>query len=189
MQKRKRNYKQEYRRRKARGKQLGISLAAARGHARAGERTRPAEIATNPRGPEQSGLKMMKHGSSLKAAARANRVSEERLRRYLRENTDASRIGKVWKIIDLRRFHLPITLAVRLSRSGSRTRRRRGRRISQRRGPLPANRGCVSPEAFCRRRRPRHAGKFHPFETRENALYRLDTAGELSVPEIYKIQG
>ncbi len=72
MQKRKRNYKQEYRRRKARGKQLGISLAAARGHARAGERTRPAEIAANPRGPEQSGLKMMKHGSSLKAAARAN---------------------------------------------------------------------------------------------------------------------
>ena len=31
-------------------------------------------------------------------------------------------------------------------------------------------------------------GKFHPFETDENTLYRLDTTGELSVPEIYKIQ-
>ena len=49
-----------------------LQLQAARGHARAGERTRPAGIATNPRGPEESGLKMMKHGASLKAAARAN---------------------------------------------------------------------------------------------------------------------
>src|SRR5271166_2300240 len=31
-----------------------------------------------------------------------------------------------------------------------------GRRISQRRGPLPADWGCISPEAFCRRRRSRH---------------------------------
>ena len=62
----------------------------------------------NPRGPEESGLKMIKHGSSLKAAASANRISQERLRRYLRENTEATRIGKVWRIIDLRRFHLPI---------------------------------------------------------------------------------
>ena len=30
-----------------------LQLQAARGHARAGERTRPAGIATNPRGPEE----------------------------------------------------------------------------------------------------------------------------------------
>ena len=66
MAKRKRNYKHEYRRRKARGKRLGLSRAAARGHARAGERTRPAGIATNPPRARKSGLKMMKHGSSLK---------------------------------------------------------------------------------------------------------------------------
>jgi hypothetical protein len=89
--KRKRDYKHEYRRRKARGKRLGLSRAAARGHARAGERARPAGVATNPRGPEESGLKMMKHGAGLKAAARANGISQERLRRYLHENTQATR--------------------------------------------------------------------------------------------------
>jgi hypothetical protein len=31
-------------------------------------------------------------------------------------------------------------------------------------------------------------GTFYPFETNENTLYRLDQTGELSVPEIYKIQ-
>lgn len=31
-------------------------------------------------------------------------------------------------------------------------------------------------------------GVFHPYETNENTLYRLDQTGELSVPEIYKIQ-
>jgi hypothetical protein len=38
MAKRKRNYEQEYRRRIARGQRLGISRAAARGHARVEER-------------------------------------------------------------------------------------------------------------------------------------------------------
>ena len=33
------------------------------------------------------------------------------------------------------------------------------------------------------------SGAFHPFETGPNNLYRLDSTGELSVPEIYKIQG
>lgn len=51
---------------------------------------------------------MMKHGSSLKAAARANGISQERLRRYVYENTQATRKNSEWRIIDLRRFHLPI---------------------------------------------------------------------------------
>jgi hypothetical protein len=33
------------------------------------------------------------------------------------------------------------------------------------------------------------SGAFHQFETGPNTLYRLDSTGELSVPEIYKIQG
>ena len=189
MAKRKRNYKQEYRRRKARGKQLGISLAAARGHARAGERTRPAEIATNPRGPEQSGLKMMKHGASLKTAARANRISEERLRRYLRENTDAYRLGKVWKIIDLRRFHLPIysrgqIVPIWLSDAEA---TKAGEYLSAVGRFLPTGDASVlsllpatefeTPRAtFTRSRRGR------------TKVYQLDTAGELSVPEIYKFK-
>jgi hypothetical protein len=190
MAKRKRNYKQEYRRRKAHGKRLGLSRAAARGHARAGERTRPAGIATNPRGPEETGLKMMKGGASLKAAARANRISQERLRRYLRENTETTRSGKVWRIVDLRRFRLPIysqgqivevwLLADEATKAGE--------YLSAVGRFLPTGDASVL-KPFVGDGVRDTAGKFHPFETRENNLYKLDTAGDLSVPEIYKIQG
>lgn len=190
MAKRKRNYKQEYRRRKARGKRLGRSRAAARGHARAGERTRPAGIATNPRGPEESGLKMIKHGSSLKAAASANRISQERLRRYLRENTEATRIGKVWRITDLRRFHLPIysrgqIVEVWLSDAEA---AKAGEYLSAVGRFLPTGDAMLL-KPFVGDGVRDVSGAFHPFETGPNNLYRLDSTGELSVPEIYKIQG
>src|SRR5271166_5627960 len=94
MAKKPRNYAAEYNRRTSRGLAKGLTRSQARGHARAGERTRPSAPAANPQGPEEAGLKMMKRGSSLKVAARANRISQERLRRYLRENTQASRIGR-----------------------------------------------------------------------------------------------
>jgi hypothetical protein len=188
--KKKRNYKHEYRRRKARGKHLGRSRAAARGHARAGERARPVGVSTNPKGPEESGLKMMKRGTSLKAAARANRISEERLRRYLRENTEATRSGKVWRIIDLRRFHLPIysrghIVPVWLSETEA---TKAGEYLAAVGRFLPRGNASIL-KPFVGDGVRDIAGVFHPFETRENKLYQLDTAGELSVPEIYKIQG
>jgi hypothetical protein len=188
--KRKRNYKQEYRRRKARGKRLGLSRAAARGHARAGERPRPAGVSTNPRGREESGLKMMKHGSSLKAAARANGISQERLRRYVYENTQATRKNRGWQITDLRRFHLPIysrgqIVPVWLSDTEA---TRAGEYLSAVGRFLPTGDASVL-RPFVGDGVRDTAGTFHPFETRENTLYQLDTAGELSVPEIYKIQG
>jgi hypothetical protein len=190
MAKRKRNYRQEYRRRKERGERLGVSRAAARGHARAGERTRPAGIATNPRGPEESGLKMLKHGSSLKAAASANRISQERLRRYLRENTEATRIGKVWRILDLRRFHLPIYSRGQIVElwlpDDEAT--KAGEYLSAVSRFLPT--GEISHlKPFVGEGVRNTSGTFHPFETGGNTLYRLDSKGELSVPEIYKIQG
>jgi hypothetical protein len=190
MAKRKRNYRQEYRRRKERGERLGVSRAAARGDARAGERTRAAGIATNPRGPEESGLKMLKHGSSLKAAASANRISQERLRRYLRENTEATRIGKVWRILDLRRFHLPIYSRGQIVElwlpDDEAT--KAGEYLSAVSRFLPT--GEISHlKPFVGEGVRDTSRTFHPFETGPNTLYRLDSKGELSVPEIYKIQG
>lgn len=189
MAKRKRNYKQEYRRRKARGERLGISRAAARGHARVGERTRPAAIVTNPRGPEQSGLKMMKHGSTLKAAARANGISQERLRRYVYENTQATRKNREWRITDLRRFHLPIysrgqIVPVWLSDTEA---TKAGEYLSAVGRFLPTGDAMIL-KPFVGDGVRDVSGAFHPFETGPNNLYRLDSTGELSVPEIYKIQ-
>ena len=190
MAKRKRNYRREYRRRIARGEQRGLPRSAARGHARVGERPRPADISTNPHGPEETGLKMMKGGASLKAAAHANRISQERLRRYLRENTETTRSGKVWRIFDLRRFRLPIysqgqIVEVWLSAEQA---TKAGQYLSAAGRFLPTGDASVL-KPFVGDGVRDTAGKFHPFETRENVLYRLDTTGELSVPEIYKIQG
>ncbi|HTW87459.1 MAG TPA: hypothetical protein VMD75_05595 [Candidatus Binataceae bacterium] len=190
MARRKRNYKLEYRRRKARGKRLGLSLSIARGHARAGERPRPASVSTNPHGPEESGLKMMKRGVNLKDAARANHMSQERLRRYLRESTHATRVGKVWKIVDLRRFHLPIysrgqIIEVWLSADEA---SKAGEYLSAVGRFLPTG-DASQLKPFVSDGVRDLTGAFHPFETGPNTLYRLDSTEELSVPEIYKIQG
>jgi len=147
-------------------------------------------VSTNPHGPEETGLKMMKRGASLKEAARANHISQERLRRYLRENTQATRAGKVWKIVDRRRFHLPIysrgqIVEVWLSADEA---SKAGEYLSAVGRFLPTGDASVL-KPFVGDGVRDTAGKFHPFETRENVLYRLDTTGELSVPEIYKIQG
>ena len=63
-------------------------------------------IPSDPYSREELALKLMKRGDSLKNAAKAHKISQERLRRYLRENTQASRIGRRWQIVDSRRFHL-----------------------------------------------------------------------------------
>jgi len=132
---------------------------------------------------------MMKRGATLKGAARANRISQERLRRYLRENTQASRIGRRWRIVDPRRFHFPIYS--------------RGRIVelwlpedeASKAGRFMAAVGRFLPTGDESELRPFVGqgvrdvkGTFHPFETNENTLYRIDTTGELSVPEIYKVQ-
>ena len=190
MAKRKRDYKREYRRRLGRGQRLGLSRAASRGHARAGERPKPAGIATNPRGPEESALKLMKRKVSLTDAARQNGISQERLRRYLRENTTATRQGRAWKIVDLRRFHLPIysrgrIVEVWLSADEA---TKAGEYLSAVGRFLPSGDASLL-KPFVGDGVRDVAGAFHPFETGPNALYRLDSTGELSVPEIYKIQG
>jgi hypothetical protein len=190
MVKQKRNYKREYRRRKARGRRLGLTTSAARGHARVGERSKPAGISTNPHGPEETGLKMMKRGATLKAAASANHISQERLRRYLRENTDAKREGKIWRIVDLRRFHLPIYSRGQIVElwlpDDEAT--KAGEYLSAVSRFLPT--GEISHlKPFVGEGVRDTSGTFHPFETGGNTLYRLDSKGELSVPEIYKIQG
>ena len=173
MAKRKRNYKQEYRRRKARGKRLGLSRAAARGPCTCGRTDTSGRNRQRIRtDPEKSGLKMMKGGASLKAAAHANRISQERLRRYLRENTDATRSGKIWRIVDLRRFRLPIysqaqIVEVWLSAEQA---TKAGQYLGAVGRFLPTGNASVL-KPFVGDGVRDIAGKFHLFETRENVIY------------------
>jgi hypothetical protein len=131
----------------------------------------------------------MKRGATLKAAARANRISQERLRRYLRENTQASRIGRRWEIIDLRKFHFPIYSRGRIVELwlSADEATKAGSYMSAVSRFLPTGDASVL-RPFIGQGVRDVRGEFFLFETNPNALYRLDTAGELSVPEIYKIQ-
>jgi hypothetical protein len=185
-----RDYRKEYRRRIQSALARGLSQPQARGHARAGERTKSSTGPADPKGPEERALKMMKRGASIKEAARVNRIGQERLRRYLRENTQATFAGRRWRIIDARRFHFPIYSRGRIGALwlSAEEVAKAGRYMSAVGHFLPT--GDASLLLPFKGEGVRDlSGVFHPFETNENTLYRLDTAGELSIPEIYKIQG
>ena len=108
MAKRQRDYRKEYARRVALAAQKGLSRSAARGHPRAGERRKPATgRAVDPNSREERALKMMRHGASLRDAARHYRMSQERLRAYLKETTGATRENGRWKIVDHRLRQFP----------------------------------------------------------------------------------
>jgi len=168
----------------------GLSFFQARGHARAGEREKPTSVPIDPHSPQEMALKLMKRGESLKNAAKTNKISQERLRRYVLENTQATRVRRRWQIVDPRRFHFPIYSRGRIVELwlSADEATKAGRYMSAVGYFLPTgNASLLLP--FKGEGVRDLTGAFHPFETNENTLYRLDTAGELSVPEIYKIQG
>ena len=108
MAKRQRDYRKEYARRVALAAQKGLSRSAARGHPRAGERRKPATgRAVDPNSREERALKMMRHGASLRDAAGHFRMSQERMRAYLKETTGATRENGRWKIVDHRLRQFP----------------------------------------------------------------------------------
>src|SRR3984957_15254939 len=108
MAKRQRDYRKEYARRIVLAAQKGLSRSAARGHPRAGERRKPATgRAVDPNSREERALKMMRHGGSLRAVANHLRISQERLRAYIKETTGATRENGHWKIVDHRSRQFP----------------------------------------------------------------------------------
>ena len=131
---------------------------------------------------------MMKKGSTLRDAARANGMSQERLRRYLKENTQTSRVGRCWHIIDRRDRQFPIysngalvNVVLDVAEAS-----RAGKYMHAVKVFLDIG----DPKILAPYRG--HGvwdvkRKFHPFETDENTLYELDVRGELAFPELYRI--
>src|SRR5271165_7563470 len=108
MAKRQRYYGKEYARRVALGAQRGLSRSAARGHPRAGERVKPQTgRAIDPYSREELALKQMRRGRSLRDAATHYHVSQERLRAYVKEQTEARHDRRKWTIIDRRTRQFP----------------------------------------------------------------------------------
>ncbi len=104
MAKRKRDYKAEYRRRIERGLSKGQTRSQARGHPRSGE-GHASRRASTPRYDRrlEEGLKEMRRGRSLKAAARSAHVAPERLRNYATQTGVVRKERRRWVVKDDRR--------------------------------------------------------------------------------------
>jgi len=184
-----RNFKAEYARRIANALARGLSRSRARGHAKAGET--PARGAPRPIEDErlQIALRTLRKEKSFGAAARAARVSPERLRRQAIERGLIEKSGRRWRT----RSNLPRRILVFS----------KGQSLAITVGDLPAaslagkymsavgrfletnDRSALAP--FVGKAVVDLSGKEHPLETRPNVLYRLSSTGEHSFEQVYRI--
>jgi hypothetical protein len=132
---------------------------------------------------------MIKRGSSLKKAASQHRISQERLRAYLKNNTVASRVGRRWEIIDSRARQFPIYSRGMLVTPWMYPDQasQAGRFLEAVKRFLPSGDERIL-DLFAGKGVNDVGGKFHPFETDPNTLYELDHRGELVIPEQYRIE-
>jgi hypothetical protein len=186
--KRKRNYREEYLIRKARGLAAGKSVSHARGHARAADLPSAASSQPFKRSERlEAALKLMKGGLSQKDAAKRVGVSAETLRRFQMANTTSHRAGGRWLISDTR----PVSVVMA-------TRGRMRTVTVSHDAASDVSRHWIAINHFLDTNSPTHLtafvgkglrdskGVFHPFETRPNVLRRLDSVGELSFVDIYR---
>lgn len=110
----KRDYKAEYARRKARGLARGLTLSQARGHPKPSEAPVKA-AARKPLNDEKvaQALQSMYGGTSLTAAAKAARVSPDRLKRALVARKLGIKEGPRWVVTDARPRRVQIIVDAR----------------------------------------------------------------------------
>jgi len=131
---------------------------------------------------------MMQNGLSLRESAKLEGLSEQRLRRYIKENVGAKWDGKKWQIYDNRDRPFPIYSDGQLKNPilPAPESSRAGHFMHAVRRFLPS--GDISILApYAGQGVTDVYGRFHPFEVDPNRLYELDAAGELNFPEFYRI--
>lgn len=184
-----RDYKTEYARRIARGQSRGLSRSEARGHARAGEGGSKAAAKPIEEQRLQFALQAIRKEGNLSRAARAAKISPERLRKFAVEKGAIEKSKGRWRIRHNlpRRMHLfsngrliEVTLGDFDSASLV------GRYLNAVKMFLDTNRAAVlSP--FTGHSVRDVTGKDHPLETRPNVLYRLAASGDHSFEQIYRL--
>ncbi len=193
MAKRKRDYKAEYRRRIEQGLAKGLSKSQARGHPRSGER-HPSARTSKPRYDRrlEMGLKEMRRGKSLKAAARSAHVAPERLRTYAQGTGVVHKEGRRWVVKD---DHRPRRVQVfsggrahEITVAGYAEAELVGRYMAAVKTFLDTN-DPSNLRPFVGEWVSDVNGKPYLLETRPNILYRLDASGVEPFEQIYRIVG
>jgi hypothetical protein len=184
-----RDYKAEYARRIARSLARGLSRSQARGHPRPTEPFKQRAVRPIADDRLQFALQQLRKERSLAKAAKAAKISPERLRRYAVERHIITKSGRRWRTRpDVPRnvliFSKGKSLAITVGdfEAASRV----GRYMAAVGRFLETNdRAVLNPfngKSVCDA-----AGKEHLFEVRPNVLYRLSAAGEHTFEQIYRI--
>ena len=191
MARRSRDYAAEYRRRIARGLTRGLSRSSARGHPRGAET--PASVLTPFYDEElEEGLRLVRDGRGVGGAARAIGTAPERLRAYLRRSGVARKDARGrWRITrDLRRREV-LTYsrgrAVEITIEGYETARRWGQYMSAL-GRVLDNTDALALKPFAHDGVHDVDGRFWPFETNVNTLFRIHEP-PTQAERIYRIIG
>ena len=188
---RQRDYKAEYTRRIARGRAHGFSRAQARGHPRVSEPHISPKLQSVSYDPRlEQGLKVLRQGKSLTAAARMIGTSPERLRRYLNRAGVVEKQDRRWVVANDDRQRQVV-----LYSDGQVL----GVSVADYATAALIGRHMAAVKQFLRTNDPDHlapfvgeavtdlSGRTHPFETRPNVLYRLDAVGGETFEQVYRI--
>ncbi len=187
---RKRDFKLEYQRRLQRGLAAGKSRSASRGHARAADLPKPGIGPINHKDPLERALARMRKGTSQAAAAKAEGVSVEQLRRHRLLHSTSQRQGRGWVIFDTR--PQPYWVASDGKRIKVILDNDQGSEVSAHWHAV--DKFLYSNDldylfAFEGEGVTDRYGRFHQFETRPNVLRKLEAVGDLSFIEIYASGG
>lgn len=187
--KKQRDHKAEYQRRIANAAKRGLSRSQARGHTKIGEAPiKPrALVASDER--LEAALKLLRQKQSQARAAREAGVSVERFRRFLADNSLATKAGGKWKLGDNRKRRMIV-----ISKGDYENRILRDFDEASRNGKY-----LNAVRKFLRTNDPDNSAPFvgnavrdakgtaHVFETDPNTLYALDHAGGENFHDVYKL--
>jgi hypothetical protein len=185
-----RDYAAEYARRIERAFARGLSRSQGRGHPRSGERTASGrEMPAYDRRLEE-GLKSVRSGRSTDKASKSAHVAPERLRAYLRQTGVVEKQRGRYRVIEDNRMR-----DVQIYSEGQ----FEVVRVPGYEEAAKAGRYISAVGEFVRSNDPGELapyvgdgitdvrGRFHPFETRPNVLYRLTAVRGDTFEQVYRI--
>jgi hypothetical protein len=185
---RKRDYKAEYRRRIANAKKRGLTRSQARGHPRPGEKGLRSSSLQDARHLEAA-FKVLREVGNQKKAAKAHRISVDRLRRYVRENALAEWMGQQWHFTDMRPRQMQVISGGEifvLTLKGFEEASLNGRHLAAVKSFLSSN-DIELLKPFVGLSVTDAKGKRYPLETNPNTLHRLAAAGTEVFHEVYRL--